>query len=180
MTGTYDSVEVIISVQCRRRWTSEEKIQIVGEAYLPGNSVSLVARRHGIAGNQLFIWRRLMAQGALTTAIAGEEVVPASDYRALEHEFVNCSVYWARRRWRTNCCARQSPGPQTQKNGCALDFLAAGWSVNAVAGVVGLSRPHLSAIQRAGERRRQGRPPLPDTETVADIRRLIAELPTYG
>jgi len=29
-------------------------------------------------------WRRLMTQGALTAAGAGEEVVPASDYRALE------------------------------------------------------------------------------------------------
>jgi transposase InsO family protein len=47
-------------------------------------SVSLVARRHGIGGNQIFIWRRLMAQGALTAAAAGEEVVPASEYRALE------------------------------------------------------------------------------------------------
>ncbi len=84
MTGTYDRVEVITSVQRRRRWTPEEKIQIVEETYLPGNTVSLIARRHGIAGNQLFTWRRLMAQGALTAATAGEEVVPASDYRALE------------------------------------------------------------------------------------------------
>jgi transposase len=51
MTGTYDRVEVITSVQRRRRWTPEEKIRIVKETYLPGNSVSLVARRHGIAGN---------------------------------------------------------------------------------------------------------------------------------
>ena len=35
-------------------------------------------------GNQVFGWRRLMAQGALTAAGAGEEVVPASEYRALE------------------------------------------------------------------------------------------------
>src|SRR5688500_18297327 len=62
MTSTYDRVEVITSVQ-------------------------LVARRHGIAGNQLFTWRRLMmAQGALTAAGAGEEVVPASEYRAAQHE----------------------------------------------------------------------------------------------
>jgi len=33
---------------------------------------------------------------------------------------------------------------------------------------------------RPGEQRRRGRPPLPDTELVADIRRLIADLPTYG
>lgn len=84
ITGTYDRVEVITSVQRRRRWSVEEKIQIVEETYLPGMSVSLVARRHGIAGNQLFTWRRLMAQGALTAATAGGEVVPATEYRALE------------------------------------------------------------------------------------------------
>ncbi len=35
------------------------------------------------APNQLFTWRRLVAQGALTAAGSGEEVVPASDHRAL-------------------------------------------------------------------------------------------------
>jgi transposase len=57
-------------------------VRIVDETYLPGHSVSLVARRHGIAGNQLFTWRRLMAQGVLTAASAGEEVVSASKHRA--------------------------------------------------------------------------------------------------
>ncbi len=61
-------------------------MRIVEETYLPGHSVSLIARRHGIAANQLFAWRRLMAQGALTAAGAGEEVVPASQYRALESQ----------------------------------------------------------------------------------------------
>ena len=52
MTGTYDRAEVITSVQRRRRWTPEEKIGIVEETYLPGNSVSLVDRvpRRGVAG----------------------------------------------------------------------------------------------------------------------------------
>src|SRR4051812_32733466 len=92
MTGFYEGspraerVEVITSVQRRRRWSTEEKVRIVEETYLPGNSVSLVARRHGIAGNQLFTWRRLMAQGALTAAGAGEEVVPASELRAAHQQ----------------------------------------------------------------------------------------------
>ena len=80
MTGTIDRVEVITSVQrgCagrrkrRRRW------------YAPGMSVSLVARRHGIAPNQLFRWRRLYAEGALSAVGAGEEVVPASEYQGLQ------------------------------------------------------------------------------------------------
>ena len=84
MTDPYERVEVITSVQRRRRWSPEEKVQIVEETHLPGASVSEVARRHGVGANQVFGWRRLMAQGALTAAGAGEEVVPASEYRALE------------------------------------------------------------------------------------------------
>jgi hypothetical protein len=34
----------------------------------------------------LFTWRRLVAQGSLTAAGSGEEVVPASDYRALQNQ----------------------------------------------------------------------------------------------
>ena len=92
MTGSYDDlprperVEVITSVQRRRRWTTAEKVRIVEETYLPGNSVSLVARRYGVAGNQLFTWRRLMARGAFTAAGAGEEVVPASELRAAHQQ----------------------------------------------------------------------------------------------
>ena len=36
--------------------------------------------------NQLFTWRRLATHGAFTAAAAGEEVVPASDYRALQEQ----------------------------------------------------------------------------------------------
>src|SRR6516165_10302077 len=86
MTGTIERVEVIRSVQRRRRWSAEEKAAIVQETYAPGMSVSLVARRHGVAPNQLFTWRRLYAEGALSAVGAGEEVVPASEYRALQHQ----------------------------------------------------------------------------------------------
>ena len=77
---------MITSVQRRRRWTTEEKVRIVEETYLPGQSVSLVGRRHGISANQLFTWRRLMARGAFTAAGAGEEVVPVSELRAAQQQ----------------------------------------------------------------------------------------------
>src|SRR6516225_9019531 len=86
MTGKIDRVEVITSVQRRRRWSAEEKARIVQETYASGTSVSLVARQHGIAPNQLFSWRRLHAEGALSATEAREEMVPASDYRALQHQ----------------------------------------------------------------------------------------------
>ena len=84
MTNPTDCVEIITSVQRRRRWTASEKVRMVEETFEPGMTVSLVARRHGVAPNQLFTWRRLVAQGGLTAAGSGEE--PASDYRALHNQ----------------------------------------------------------------------------------------------
>jgi transposase len=86
MTNSTNRVEIITSVQRRRRWTAPEKVRMVEETFEPGMTVSLVARRHGVAPNQLFTWRRLVAQGSLTAADSGEEVVPASDYRALQNQ----------------------------------------------------------------------------------------------
>src|SRR3712207_516445 len=61
-------------------------MQLVEQTFAPGMTVSLVARQNGVNPNQLFTWRRLAAQGALTATGAEEEVVPASDYRALQNQ----------------------------------------------------------------------------------------------
>ena len=86
MTNTSPPIDILSGPERRRRWTAAEKVAIVNETYEPGVTVSLVARRHGIALNQLFHWRKLAAQGALTAAGRGEEVVPASDFRALQNQ----------------------------------------------------------------------------------------------
>jgi transposase len=64
MTNSTNRVEIITSVQRRRRWTAPEKVRMVEETFEPGMTVSLVARRHGVAPNQLFTWRRLVATAA--------------------------------------------------------------------------------------------------------------------
>jgi transposase len=86
MTDSSPKVEVITSVQRRRRWSAAEKMRMVEATYAPGASVSSVARQHGVNPNQLFSWRRLAAEGAYTAAAAGEEVVPASEHRALQRQ----------------------------------------------------------------------------------------------
>ena len=55
-------VEVITSVQRRRRWPTAEKIRLVEETMQPGMSVSYVARRAGVAPSLLFNWRRCVVQ----------------------------------------------------------------------------------------------------------------------
>ncbi len=86
MTSSSNRVEIITAIQRGRRWTAAQKMRIVEETFEPGATVSEVARRHEVAPSQLFTWRRLAAQGALTAAGAGEEVVPASEYRALQNQ----------------------------------------------------------------------------------------------
>ena len=74
-------IEVITSVQRRRRWTTQEKIQMVRRAMEPGMSVSLVAREVGIASSQLFTWKRLYLEGGLSAVGANETVVAASELK---------------------------------------------------------------------------------------------------
>ena len=84
MTGNSIKMEILSGPERRRRWSTAEKLAIVHETYETDATVSLVARRHGIAPNQLFAWHKLASQGALVATAAEEEVVPASEYRALQ------------------------------------------------------------------------------------------------
>jgi transposase-like protein len=51
-------VEVFTGTGRRRRWTPEQKALIIAETYESGETVSTVARRHGLTAQQLFTWRR--------------------------------------------------------------------------------------------------------------------------
>ena len=72
-------VEVVTSVQRRRRWTPEQKLEIVKQTNEPGSSVYLVARQHGLTAAQLFQWRKAYFEGSLVAVGANETVVPASE-----------------------------------------------------------------------------------------------------
>jgi transposase len=54
-----------VSVRTRRRWPVDEKVRIVLETLEPGVSVPVVARRHSVNANQLFIWRGQYQRGEL-------------------------------------------------------------------------------------------------------------------
>jgi transposase len=53
-------LEVFTGSGRRRRWTAEQRARIVAETYTGGESVSAVARCHGLTPQQLFGWRRQM------------------------------------------------------------------------------------------------------------------------
>ena len=73
---TKTQVEVITSVQRRRRWSRAEKERIVAAAIEPGAVASEVARAAGIHVSQLFRWRQQLC-GAASAAPAFSPVVVA-------------------------------------------------------------------------------------------------------
>ena len=63
----------------RRRWSAEQKAQIVRESFWPGNRVSDVAQRYGLSRKQLSAWRTLARKGKLVVPCStGPEAEPVA------------------------------------------------------------------------------------------------------
>jgi transposase len=78
-------VEIITRPERRRRWSDEEKLQLVSEACQPGNSVSQVARQRGINASQLFGWRRqALAKGLISDNRSAPSSAPALTFSPVE------------------------------------------------------------------------------------------------
>jgi transposase len=84
MPDDYQRIELITGTARRRWWTTEQKLRIIEASFEPGETVSSVARRHGVAPNLLYRWRRLMAEGGAAAVGSDESVVGSSEVRRLE------------------------------------------------------------------------------------------------
>jgi transposase len=74
---TSGRVEVITSVQRRRRWSLAEKEQLVAASLEPDARVSAVAREAGIHPSQLYGWRRQLC-GRPPEGFAPVRITPAA------------------------------------------------------------------------------------------------------
>jgi len=92
------AIEVITSVERRRRWSTAEKERLVAASLETGASVSVVAREAGIQPSQLYGWRRQLLRRSPPAAsfaavrIAAEPApagLPAAG--VIEVEFANGS-----------------------------------------------------------------------------------------
>ncbi len=76
---TIPRVEVITSVERRRRWSWEEKERLVAASFEPGVTASEVARAAGIHVSQLFRWRKQLCERVetqRTSQLVPVEIVP--------------------------------------------------------------------------------------------------------
>ena len=77
-------IEVITSVERRRRWSRAEKERLVAAAIEPGAVASEVARAAGIDTSQLFRWRRqLCGPPPAAPAFSPVAIVPGAEASGL-------------------------------------------------------------------------------------------------
>lgn len=85
-------LEIFTGSGRRRSWSDEQKARIVAESLGGGESVSAVARRHGLTPQQLFGWRRQGHGGSVVRhgglGFASVVVAPA----AIEIEYGGATI----------------------------------------------------------------------------------------
>lgn len=77
-------VEIITDGGRRRRWTAAEKLRIVEETLDERASISVVARRNGVAPNLVYRWRRLMLEGGAVAVSDDDDVTSNRVVREME------------------------------------------------------------------------------------------------
>jgi transposase len=76
--------EIITDGGRRRHWSAAEKLRIVEETLDSRNSISIVARRNGVAPNLLYRWRRLMLEGGSVAVTGDDDVTSNRQVREME------------------------------------------------------------------------------------------------
>ena len=178
--GTRHRVEVITGLAGRRYWPAHEKLRIIEESLAPGESVSAVARRNGVAPNLLFRWRRLMDEGGAVAVGSNEPVVAASEVRRLEDRVRDLERLLGRKTME-NEILKEALASGGKKTDVASAVAAEGrFPMSRVAEVLEVSRSQLHARVSGVSRPRGSYRKTDDAELLPAIRRLVDQRPTYG
>ncbi|WP_180327568.1 IS3 family transposase [Escherichia coli] len=167
----------------KRRWrTTQEKIAIVQQSFEPGMTVSLVARQHGVAASQLFLWRKQYQEGSLTAVAAGEQVVPASELAAAMKQIKELQRLLGKKTMENELLKEAVEYGRGKKVDSARALIARGWGVSLVSRCLRVSRAQLHVILRRTDDWKDGRRSRhsDDTDVLLRIHHVIGELPTYG
>ncbi|WP_338810555.1 IS3 family transposase [Escherichia coli] len=173
----------VLGPEKRRRRTTQEKIAIVQQSFEPGMTVSLVARQHGVAASQLFLWRKQYQEGSLTAAVAaGEQVVPASELAAAMKQIKELQRLLGKKTMENELLKEAVEYGRGKKVDSARALIARGWGVSLVSRCLRVSRAQLHVILRRTDDWKDGRRSRhsDDTDVLLRIHHVIGELPTYG
>ncbi|MGG7230947.1 IS3 family transposase [Escherichia coli] len=172
----------VLGPEKRRRRTTQEKIAIVQQSFEPGMTVSLVARQHGVAASQLFLWRKQYQEGSLTAVAAGEQVVPASELAAAMKQIKELQRLLGKKTMENELLKEAVEYGRGKKVDSARALIARGWGVSLVSRCLRVSRAQLHVILRRTDDWKDGRRSRhsDNTDVLLRIHHVIGELPTYG
>ncbi|MBQ5173757.1 IS3 family transposase, partial [Klebsiella pneumoniae] len=172
----------VLGPEKRRRRTTQEKIAIVQQSFEPGMTVSLVARQHGVAASQLFLWRKQYQEGSLTAVAAGEQVVPASELAAAMKQIKELQRLLGKKTMENELLKEAVEYGRGKKVDSARALIARRWGVSLVSRCLRVSRAQLHVILRRTDDWKDGRRSRhsDDTDVLLRIHHVIGELPTYG
>ncbi|EFB9613397.1 MULTISPECIES: IS3 family transposase [Enterobacteriaceae] len=172
----------VLGPEKRRRRTTQEKIAIVQQSFEPGMTVSLVARQHGVAASQLFLWRKQYQEGSLTAVAAGEQVVPASELAAAMKQIKELQRLLGKKTMENELLKEAVEYGRGKKVDSARALIARGWGVSLVSRCLRVSRAQLHVILRRTDDWKDGRRSRhsDDMDVLLRIHHVIGELPTYG
>jgi transposase-like protein len=180
MSADYQRIEVIPGTARRRSWSTEQKLRIIEETLAPGETISSVARRNGVAPNLLYRWRRLMSEGGAAAVGSYEPVVGSSELRRLEE------------------CVRELERPldrKTMENEILWDALAKAraksrsrgrsrcrgqYPMKAVGTALGVARSNLPERLKGAASAPRPSSRSKTMRLLPIIRRLVDQRPTYG
>ena len=71
-------VTVFSGPERRRRWSEEERLRILSEAFAPGACVAEVCRRHDISSALIYTWRRKLLDAGAAQEADVPEALPTT------------------------------------------------------------------------------------------------------
>ncbi len=69
-------VTVFSGPERRRRWSDEERLQIVAEAFAPGARVADACRRYDVSSGLIYTWRRKLLDAGVAQEASAPEALP--------------------------------------------------------------------------------------------------------
>ncbi|PLL10083.1 IS3 family transposase [Tabrizicola sp. TH137] len=174
-------IEIITDGGRRRRWTAAEKLRIVEETLDERASISIVARRNGVAPNLLYRWRRLMLEGGSVAVSEDDDVTSNKVVRQMEDRIRELERQLGRKTLEAEILREALDKSRFKKTDLARAVAAEErFPVKVVAETLGVARSNLIDRLKGRTKPRRRYHKAQDAAVVPLITALVSARATYG
>ncbi|TJZ85602.1 IS3 family transposase [Paracoccus hibiscisoli] len=174
-------IEIITDGGRRRRWSAAEKLRIVEETLDDRASISVVARRNGVAPNLLYRWRRLMLEGGSVAVAENDDVTSNKVVRQMEDRIRELERQLGRKTLEAEILREALDKSRFKKTDLARAVAVEGrFPMKAVAETLGVARSNLIDRLHGRTKPRRCYHKAQDAAVVPRITALVTARPTYG